>query len=103
MLSQLNVHFHSNETFGKIVCLFKSILQFLFFRFDLKLGKLVVKGGFDRTEALGKNYTIEEGKIVDISASGHGKFNLTMGKLQLRSSACSCTNCNLTIMRLKLE
>ncbi|KRT84966.1 hemolymph juvenile hormone-binding protein [Oryctes borbonicus] len=49
--------------------------------FDLKRGKVEFDSVIDHAEVLAKNYTIVNGTIIGMKASGHGMFNMTFAKL----------------------
>lgn len=48
--------------------------------YDLENGKLTLNGYVDIVQVLAKNYTILSGKFIDVTAKGHGRFNMTLGK-----------------------
>lgn len=47
---------------------------------DLENGKLTFNGTIDKYHAQALNYTITEGKLLDIPVYGHGRYSITLGE-----------------------
>lgn len=47
---------------------------------DLENGEAYFVSSIDRAELIAQNYTVVEGKILDVPVSGHGKHNTTLGE-----------------------